>query len=308
MADIVLSSATVLAAIQGYLKEDYTIHGLTDQINREAEFFGRVRRSSKEIRGKYGVVPVILQGNRNAVGARGELDNLPTPAFQATAVDGSSNRIAGQIAIRFNTGRFAITEQAIQASATSEGAFESALEVEMKGLTLDMANDLNRQHIAGDGTGRLCRIASVTGSYSTTAPGVDQPGAVACWPTGSDPDGAKFIEVNDVLAAYSSGGTFRDQDTVTAVDRTLTPNKVTFAGAMAGLIVGDYLYKGSKAGVTTQDDDAKDAEVEGLVAWIDDTSTIAAIDPTNAGNERWASTKIDHSSAPVPLQETILHQ
>jgi len=303
MAAANLSLAANLAALAGYLKEDYTIHGLTDQINREAEFFGRIRRSSKEIRGKYGVIPVFLKGNRNAVGARSELYELPPPAFQQTATDGS-NRIAGQISIFFNTGRFAITEPAIQASATSEGAFESGLEVEMKGLTMDMANDLNRQHISGDGSGILCRITIVAGNILS----VEQPGGQACWPGGSDPDGAKFIEEGDVLAVYSAPGAFRGTATVTAVDYSTTPNKITLNAAPGGTIATDVLVKAGESGIATADDDAYNNEVEGLLKWVDDTGTVANIDPSVAGNERWAATVIDNSAAPVPLTDTMLHQ
>ncbi|NOY25030.1 MAG: phage major capsid protein [Oligoflexia bacterium] len=302
-----LSAATVLAAIQGYLKEDYTVHGLTDQINRNAEFFGRVRRSGKEVRGKYAVVPVILQGNRNAVGARGELDKLPEPAFQGTAVDGSGNRIAGQITMRFNTGRFAITEPAIQASATSEGAFESALEVEMKGLTLDLANDLNRQHISGDGSGKLCQLSAVSGNTLS----VYNPGGQQCWPSASvDPDGAKFLEVNDVVAVYSSSGTFRGTCKITAIDYSATPNTVTVDSAPSGTTASDFLVKASKTGLTSgnSDQDAWNAEVQGLLAWVDDSSAVANIDPSDAGNERWASAVMDFTSSPVPLNDAILHQ
>ena len=287
-------------------KEDYTIHGLTDQINREAEFFGRVRRSSKEVRGKYGVIPVFLQGNRNATGARSELDKLPDPAYQKTAIDSGGGRIAGQVGMKFNTGRFAITEPAIQAAATSVGAFESSLEVEMKGLTMDMANDLNRQHMSGDGTGTLC---VVSGTPAASYIDVIKPGGQQCYPSADDVDGAKFVEVDDVVAIYSSAGVFRGTCGVTAVDYSATPNRLTLNLDPTGIsvVATDVVYKASTSGLTgaNTDQDAKDNEIEGLLKWINDTGAAGNIDPSLSGNERWASTVLDNSAAPVPLSEPV---
>jgi len=301
-----LSNSAALSALQGYLKEDYTIHGLTDQINREAEFFGRVRRSSKEVRGKYGVIPVFLQGNRGAVGARGELDKLPDPAFQKTAIAGGA-RIAGQIGMKFNTARFAITEPAIQASATSVGAFESALEVEMKGLTMDMANDLNRQHMSNDGSGVLAIVTAI----SSLDISIDKAGGQTYYPAADDTDGAKFIEVDDVLAVYiTGGGTMRGSMKVTAVDYSATPNVITVDAVPSGTAATDKLVKASTTGLSaaTFDEDSFNNEVEGLLKWVNDTGTVGNINPATAGNERWASTVLDNSAAPVPLSEPVLHQ
>lgn len=301
MADVTLSAATILDALQGYLKEDYTVHGLTDMINREAEFFGKVRRTGKDVRGKYAVIPVLLQGNRNAVGSRNESDDLPSPGFQQTATDGSS-RTYGQVEMKYNTGRLAISEAAIQASAKSQGAFESALEVEMQGLARDMGNDLNRQHIAGDGTGKLCQVGTVDGSVLD----VWQPGGQTCWPEASDGDGAKYLEVGDVVAVYN-GSTFVQTSDITAIDYSSTPNTITLdtAGSVAD---GHFVYKGSKDGVADELDDNKDSDVEGLGLWVDDDSTAASINPATAGNERWAATVLDHTAAPVQLSESLMHQ
>lgn len=305
MPGTVLSAAATKAAADAYLKDDYTVHEITDSINREAESFGVARRSSKEVRGRQAIIPVILKGNRNSVGARNELDDVPAPGFQKFAVDGSGNRVPGKIGMRINTMRIALTEALIKAAETSAGAFEDSFTLEKENTTRDFANDLNRQHIAGDGTGRLCRIAGVGGAPTYQ---VDQPGGKVCWPAGSDPDGSKFLETGDVVAVYSAAGAFRGQDTITAIDTTLTPNTVTLAGAVAGTIVGDYLVKASVAGATGAEDDAYNAELEGMMAWIDDSSTIASINPATTGNERWKATVFNFTAAPIPLSEPILHQ
>lgn len=304
MSDVTLSAAATIAAMTGYLKEDSTIHGLTDNINREAEFFGRIKRSSKELRGRYGLIPVKLKGNRNAVGARGELDDLPSPGYQKSAVDGSGNGVAGHINVRFNTARIAFTEPAIQAAMKEHGSFVSTVASEVQDITKDMGDDLNRQHIAGDGIGRLCRIATSPGANVF---GVDQPSGQVVAPVGSDPDGALYLEVDDVVAVYSSAGAWRGQDAITDIDRSVTPNEVTLGSTPGSTVVGDYFVKASKAGATGAIDDAYNSEVEGCMAWLSESSTVANIDPTDAGNERWKASVFDHSAAPVALGDKILH-
>lgn len=306
MATVTLSAAAIKTALNGYLQEDTTVHALTDHINREAEFFGKVRRSGKEIRGKYALIPMILKGSRNAVGARAELTTLPAPSFQKSPVDGGGGRIAGQIGVFYNTARIAFTETAIQASASSEAAFASVLEVEMRGITKDLGNDINRQCVAGDGSGKLCRIQVAT---STTAISVDDPGGVACYPDAVDNYGARYLEVGDVVAVYSAAGTYRGASTIATIDYNATPNALTLTTALAGMTVGDFLFKASIAdGGAAAEENARNAEIEGLVKWIDSVATAANVDPTIAGNERFGSTELDFTTAPIALSEALLHQ
>lgn len=300
MATVDISSADTLSAIRGWLHDDLTVHRIHDQINRDANFFGKIRRSGKEVYGRGAALPVVLQGNRNAVGARGELDLLPTPGVRKGAVI-SAAQDYGNIGLRYNTMRLAMTEQAIKAASSDAGSWMRETEAIVEDGMRTFANDLNRQCLSGDGSGKLCKVTSVSGADIT----IEDPGGRECYPSASDPDGGKFIEVGDILASYT-GSTFDETLTVTAVNYSVTPNVITVTGASL-VAAGDYLYKASKSAYASSDDDAYNAEIEGIPAWVSDTGTMANINPATAGNERWKSTVIDYTAAPTRVNDAVLH-
>lgn len=303
MATVNINAADTLTAIRGWLHDDLTVHRIHDQINRDANFFGKVRRSGKEVYGRGAALPIVLQGNRNAVGARGELDYLPTPGVRKGAIV-SSQQDYGLIGLRYNTMRLAMTEQAIRAASSDAGSWMRETESIVEDGMRSFANDLNRQCLSGDGSGKLAKITSVV---SATVLEIEDCGGFASWPSSAtDPDGAKFLETNDVIAVYT-GSTFKDTDYVVSVDYSLTPNRIT-VGSTTLMTAGDYIYKGSKDAYAANDDDNYNAEIEGVPLWVSDTSTAANIAPGTAGNERWKSTVIDYSSAPVRVSDAVLHQ
>jgi hypothetical protein len=302
MSDVVLSSADTLAAIRGWLHDDHTVHRIQDLINRDAPFYSKVKRSGKEVYGRGASLPVVLKGNRNAVGARGELDDLPTPGARAGAVV-SAVQDYGLIGLRYNTMRLALTEQAIKASASNAGAFTRDMEAMVEDGFKTFAHDLDRQCMSNDGVGYLCRVSAVAGSVCD----VYSPGGQVCWPSAAtDPDGAKFLEVGDVVAVYN-GTTFRHQSSISAIDYSVTPNQVTLT-TIGATAANDYFVKASKHGATGGEDDAINSEIEGLTKWVSDTGTYANINPATAGNERWKATVVDNSAAPVRVSDTVLHQ
>lgn len=304
MADVNLSNAATRSAIFGYLQEDTTVHELSNHVNREAEFFGFVKKSSSEVRGKYAVIPAILKGNRNAVGSRGELDEIPVPEFQQGPTDGSG-RVQGQVLMKHHAARMAITEVAIQASSTGQASFANAMRVEMEGLAEDMGDMLERQHCSQDGTGTVCVLSAAP---SGTNLSVEKPGGQVCYPTGQDPYGALYLEVDDTIAVYSSAGVYRGTTYITAIDRTSTPNVLTVNAVPGSTASGDLIVRGSSKTASAGDDDGYNNEVSGIPAFVDDSSTFAGIDPTTAGNERFASHIIDYSASPQSLSEPVLQQ
>lgn len=235
------------------------------------------------------------------MGARDELDSLPTPGVRKGAVI-SSQQDYGLIGLKYNTMRLAMTEQAIRAAASDAGAWMRETEAIVEDGMKTFANDLNRQCLSGDGSGKIAKIVGVSGGTTIT---VEDPGGVNCFPSASDQDGAKWIEVNDILAVYN-GSTFVETVTVTAVDYSVIPNSLTATYSSAA--AGYYLYKASKTGYASNDDDTYNAEIEGVPKWVNDTGTVANINPATAGNERWKSTVIDYTAAPTRVSDAALHQ
>jgi hypothetical protein len=291
MAAVDVSLAATFTAIAAYLKEDYTVHSITEQINREAVLFGQMRRNGKDVRGEYAVIPLLTQGARNAVGSRDETDDLPSPGRQTT--------VTAQLRMRYNTGRLTVTEKAIQSSANADGSFEQVTEVETRGLIADMAQDISRQ-VFGDGTGKLFRVRSTTSPIQ-----IDFPGGNRCYPDGSDAFGSKYLEVNDIIKFYSSVGVERNESRqITAIDRTVTPNTISLT-VPTGLAIGDFGYKSSKiAGGPGTVDDNKDSDMEGLRLIIDDAAQYLTVNADGT----WSAAVSDFSLAPVDVSEKLLNQ
>ena len=74
------------------------------------------------------------------------------------------------VPLRYHTYGIELTDQVIEASKTNEGAFVSAIEVESKGVAVDMRKDVNRQAF-GRGNGALTEAVSATVGINTTSTG-----------------------------------------------------------------------------------------------------------------------------------------
>jgi len=72
------------------------------------------------------------------------------------------------VPLRYHTYGIELTDQVIEASKTNEGAFVSAIEVESKGVAVDMRKDVNRQAF-GTGNGALAQKVSSTVGVDKTS-------------------------------------------------------------------------------------------------------------------------------------------
>src|SRR5476651_611172 len=149
-----------LAAFDAALKDLY-VGPIVEQLNQKTYLLDQIERDSDHIdhTGRRAVVP--LHKNRNR-GRKSIADGGTLPSA------GAQVYLDAIIPLRYHTYRIELTDQVVEASKTNEGAFASAIEVESKGVAVDMRKDINRQAF-GQGTGQLTREELASSSESETA-------------------------------------------------------------------------------------------------------------------------------------------
>jgi hypothetical protein len=142
-----------LAAFDAALKDLY-VGPIVEQLNQKTYILDQIERDADHIdhTGRRAVVP--LHKNRNR-GRKSIADGgtLPTAGAQVY--------LDAIVPLRYHTYGIELTDQVIEASKTNEGAFISAIEVESKGVAIDMRKDINRQAF-GIGTGALAAAPTAT--------------------------------------------------------------------------------------------------------------------------------------------------
>ena len=128
-----------LATASALLKEIYEPK-MNKQLNEEVVALRRIERSSEgvtnEVGGRYVTFPIHTRRN-SGIGARNELEALPTPGQQGHA--------AGRVGLKYQYGSIRLSGQAMKLAETNYQSFASVLDSEVTGLKNDLAKDLNRQ-------------------------------------------------------------------------------------------------------------------------------------------------------------------
>jgi hypothetical protein len=142
-----------LAAFDAALKDLY-VGPIVEQLNQKTYLLDQIERDADHIdhTGRRAVIP--LHKNRNR-GRKSIADGgtLPTAGAQVY--------LDAIVPLRYHTYGIELTDQVIEASKTNEGAFVSAIEVESKGVAIDMRKDINRQAF-GTGNGALALPPTAT--------------------------------------------------------------------------------------------------------------------------------------------------
>ena len=263
----VTAATQTLATADAILKDLY-IGPVIEQLNQKTYILDQIERDSDSIdhTGRRAIIPVHTNRNRGR-GSRGDNATLP--------LAGSQTYADAIVAIRYHYYGMELTDPAIEASTSNEGAFINLLESETKGVARDMRKDINRQ-VYGDGTGLL---AAVRASSTTTTVAVTQD--------------IKYIGVGDpVDVLLSSNGTVNGQGVastmVTARTASSATPTITIADALAGTATTAYgVYLAGAYG----------KEMDGLRNITDDSRTLHGINAATAGNEYWRGQEVSVSSA-----------
>jgi hypothetical protein len=263
-----------LTTVNAITKEVYEPR-IREQLQSEAVALKRIESSSdgveSQVGGKYVTFPLHTRRNQG-IGARNELEQLPTPGQQAYA--------AARISLRYQYGSARLSGQTIELVDSNYQAFASALDLEMTGLKNDLRKDLNRQ-VYGTGSGAIL-TASAVGSGNTF--------------NASSAQWAQLGMQIDIVQGTTLGNA---NPTILASNRQITAintttNAVTFDGATQATAVGDVVVRTGSV----------NREWAGLGAIISDSGTFQNVDPTV--EPTWKSV-VDHNNGTNrPLSEGLM--
>jgi len=207
-----------LTTVTALVKEIYE-DDLREQLNNDVVALNRVEKTSEgvtsEVGGKYVTFP-IHTGRNAGIGARNELDALPTPGNQAT--------LAARVGLKYLYGSVRLTGQLFELVKSNKQAFISALDLELNGLKTDLQVDLERQ-VYGNNIGG---IVSITAAVTAVTFSVKH---------------TTWLQVGEVVDVTDVTGVTIKAAARTVVSFDENALTVTISGANVAVIIGDLLTR-----------------------------------------------------------------
>ena len=251
--------------------KDYYLGVVAEQLNTGVNpFLAKIAQTSADVWGKQ-IVKMVPYGVNGGVGAGTETGALPTAA--------GNNYERFTLDLKNLYGRIEISDKAMRASLSTEGAFVNLLNAEMEGLLKASKFNLGRM-LFGDGSGKLATLSAATASATKTL----------------TVDDTRNLTEGMVVDIVSAEGTPKSGMTglrITAVDRT--GKSVTFDKGVTGSIVAtDFLtVQGSYKN-----------EITGLKAIFASSGTLYGL---NKSDYKWLTPKTHTVSALTleKMQEAI---
>lgn len=263
-----------LTTVNAITKEVYEGR-IREQLQSEAVALKRIETSSdgveSQVGGKYVTFPLHTRRNQG-IGARNELEQLPTPGQQAYA--------SARISLRYQYGSARLSGQTMELVEKNYQAFASALDLEMTGLKNDLRKDLNRQ-VYGTGSGAIA-TARAAGTGNTF-----QASTVQWAQLGMQVDivtGTTLSNANPTIVASNRQ--------ITAIDTAA--NNITFDGAAQASAVGDVIVRTGSV----------NREWAGLASIISDVGTFQNVDPTV--EPTWKAIVDANGGTARPLSEGLM--
>jgi hypothetical protein len=248
-----MSTQTVSTA-DAILKDLY-VGPIVEQMNYKTYLLDQIERDSNHIdhTGRRAIVPVHSGRNRGR-GSRGDGGTLPTAGVQSWA--------DAIVPIRYHYTSIEVTDGAIEASTSNEGAFVNVLDAETKGAAQDLRKDINRQ-VFGTGDGVLATVTVTATTQATIT--LDSVQYVA---VGDPVD----VLITSTGVAAAGGGT---GNSVTARSGGTTKT-ITLATSVTVDLTHSVYVAGSRA-----------TEMDGLRNIAASGRTLHSINSATAGNEYW---------------------
>ena len=197
--------------------KSYYLDAVAQQLDLKTNpLLAAIERTTSDVWGKDVKKPVIF-GVHGGVSAGKEDGSLPSAAGNGYAqLTASLKNLYGQIEI---------TDKALRASQSNEGAFVDLLDTELTGLVRSASFNLGRM-LFGDGSGKLGTISSAADGVYTM-------------------DSVRNFAVGQVVDVANSGGTtIAYGRTVTGVDRA--KKTITLSGAGLSAAGGAIYVQGSQ--------------------------------------------------------------
>ena len=226
----------------GVLKS-YYLDAVTQQLNLSANpLLAAIERTASDVWGKDVKKPVVY-GVHGGVGAGKEDGTLPTASDSGYAqLTATLKNLYGQIEI---------SDKALRAAQSNEGAFVDLLGTELEALVQGASFNLGRM-LFGDGSGKLATVKSVSGTTYTV-------------------DTVRNLAVGQLVDAINSSGiTSAFGRVVTGVDRE--KNQVTLSGASLSITDCGLYMQGSR-----------NLELTGLGAIFSDSETLYGLSRAENG-------------------------
>ncbi len=260
-------STQTISTADAILKDLY-VGPVVEQLNYKTYLLDQIERDEEHVdhTGRRAVIPVHSGRNRGR-GSRGDAGTLPTAGVQSWQ--------DAIVPIRYHYQSMEVSDGAIEASTSNEGAFLNILDAETKGLANDFRKDINRQ-VFGTGDGVLANVAA----SSTTLPTITL-------------DSVQYVAVGDpvdVLVA-SSGATSTGAAGTSIVTRTGGSTKTV---VLATTVTVDLTFSVYVAGNRAN-------EMDGLRNIASTSRTLHSINSGTAGNEFWNAQVSNVGSAAASL-------
>ena len=192
-----------LQSFDAILKNDY-LGPVREQLNNATELLRRIGTDYDSVVGKNFTIPMHY-GRNEGVGARADGGLLMAAGQQAYK--------EAIVPMRYVYGRIQLTGPTIKAAKNDKGAFLRAVDSEIKGVTRDLKQSVNRM-LSQDGSGRIttCGTTSASTTVTVTSTKLLRVGMV----------------VDILVAATGSAGTGGTQRVITAIPSSTT---FTISGA-----------------------------------------------------------------------------
>jgi hypothetical protein len=262
-----------LASFDAALKDLY-VGPIVEQLNQKTYLLDQIERDADHIdhTGRRAVVP--LHKNRNR-GRKSIADGGTLPSA------GAQTYLDAIVPLRYHTYGIELTDQVIEASKTNEGAFVSAIEVESKGVAVDMRKDINRQAF-GRGNGALCSAPSSTAGLLKTS-GTSTKTKLD-FNTKLD---MQYISVGDIIDVLkeATGELGNGVEGAEVTAKSYANKEVTLSKALANELNAET-YNAYISGNRNQ-------EMDGLRNITENERTLHSVNSATAGNAFWKGNTVE---------------
>lgn len=264
-----------LATVASILKEIYEPR-LVSMLNEDAVTLRRIERTSEgtssDVNGRYVTFPLKVRRNQG-IGARNELELLPTPGQQGYA--------AARVGLKYLYGALRLSGQTFELADTNRQAFVSAVDQEIDGLKEALVKDQNRM-VYGDGTGTI-------GTVDTAGTGVNTVNL----------DTAMYVQMGEQVDVVTGSTLGNPSPTIVASNRQVTAinettGVVTLSGATFSTVVGDVIVRNGSV----------NREWTGLKSIVKATGVLYNVDP--AVEPSWAARIDSNGGTPRAVSEALM--
>ena len=253
--------AATMSTLQDVLKNFY-IGPIRKQLNEATVLLAQLKKSSKEVVGEQVILPLHM-GRNWGIGARGTTGTGTLPTARNQQYD------KAYFTTKDVYGRISISGKTIRATKSDRGAFLRSVESETKGMTNDLASDINRQ-LYGNGTGALTAINGAATSATQTV------------------DSTQYLEEGMHIDI--------DTDLDNTISTINSTTSITLAGSITTADNDNLLLQG----VSATD------ELNGLDLIVNTTGTLENIDPTTV--TIWKGNVYGSDASPAVLNEEDMQE